>query len=873
MATKKKLLQAAAGTAAASGGAGGLNVEDVFSTYLYEGNGSAQVIENGIELGQSGSVQFENGGSDRLSVPSSSDFALGTNDFTIEMWIKGGPQTSPYARAFVIGPTYNANSIGMIFDDPDHDQKISFYAYNVSTSRLLISTSNLDDNKWRHVAITRSSGTFRLFVNGVLEATNSSFTSSDALSTAQGLTIGHGPTTISGESFAGYISNFHVINGTALYTSNFSVPAGKITTHANTVLLTAQDATTITDASTNNFTLTASGTTQAVSGGPAGEAGGEGGLVWIKDRLTTRDHMLNDTERGADKSLSTNRTGTAFLNYGAVTSFNSNGFSIGAESAVNASGTDLTSWTFRKAPKFFDVVEFTAGASGTDSIINHNLGCDVGFVITKAVSTGSQWYCFHRDFDLANGEFIQLNSTAGSSSYDSVSFTSTQVNLGQFWTVNNSGETIIAYLFAHNDGDGEFGPDGDADIIKCGSYTGTGSAGNFIDLGFEPQWLLVKATNSNQNWEVFDNMRGTPTGGNSAELFPNTSSAERSAFEIFNFTPTGFETVTTLDETNTSGYNYIYIAIRRGTKVPESATDVFDVETYTGNATANRKFTTGFAIDTNLILERDGGLGGMGSRLIDGMHMTSSTDVSYDSLTDWIDYDYNDGFELPQTYGQSNYNGESYVTYSWQRRPNFFDVVAYTGTGSARTVSHNLGVAPEMIWVKCRSSANTPWLVYHKDLDASNPSHYYLYLNSTAGASTFDDYWNQTEPTSSVFSTKDDYQNHNNNASHTYIAYLFASVDGVSKVGSFTAGSSDTFVDCGFSSSARFVLMKRSSGTGDWFVYDSERGYAAGFNDKRLKLNTTGAETTNNNIDPTAGGFTATGNTIDAGTYIFYAIA
>src|SRR6056300_1163451 len=90
MATKKKLLQAAAGTAAASGGAGALNVEDVFSTYLYEGNGSAQVIENGINLGQSygsGSISVPRGEDNNVTTSTNSDFAYGTGDFTWEAWI------------------------------------------------------------------------------------------------------------------------------------------------------------------------------------------------------------------------------------------------------------------------------------------------------------------------------------------------------------------------------------------------------------------------------------------------------------------------------------------------------------------------------------------------------------------------------------------------------------------------------------------------------------------------------------------------------------------------------------------------------------------------------------------------------------------
>jgi len=86
MATKKKLLQAAAGSA---GGAGGLGVEDVFSTFLYEGNGGSQVIENKINLGQSygsGSVKFD-GVDDYMSVPASTDFEFGTGNFTVEAWV------------------------------------------------------------------------------------------------------------------------------------------------------------------------------------------------------------------------------------------------------------------------------------------------------------------------------------------------------------------------------------------------------------------------------------------------------------------------------------------------------------------------------------------------------------------------------------------------------------------------------------------------------------------------------------------------------------------------------------------------------------------------------------------------------------------
>jgi hypothetical protein len=106
-----------------------------------------------------------------------------------------------------------------------------------------------------------------------------------------------------------------------------------------------------------------------------------------------------------------------------------------------------------------------------------------------------------------------------------------------------------------------------------------------------------------------------------------------------------------------------------------------------------------------------------------------------------------------------------------------------------------------------------------------------------------------------------------------YIAYLFATVAGVSKVGSFTISGSDITVDCGFSSGARFVLIKRSSGTDDWYVFDTVRGYVSGSGDAALKLNSTAAESSPNMIDPHASGFSLRAAAWYNGDYIFYAIA
>jgi hypothetical protein len=194
--------------------------------------------------------------------------------------------------------------------------------------------------------------------------------------------------------------------------------------------------------------------------------------------------------------------------------------------------------------------------------------------------------------------------------------------------------------------------------------------------------------------------------------------------------------------------------------------------------------------------------------------------------------------------------------------------VAYTGNGGASTFAHNLGVVPEMMWGKCRD-VGYPWITYQVDVGAT-----YNIPFTTQPAGVLNK-WNNTAPTDSVFSVNGAELNQN---TKTYVVYLFATLAGVSKVGSYTGTGADLNVDCGFSAGARFILIKRTDSTGDWYVYDSVRGIVAG-NDPYLLLNSTAAEVTNTDyIDPLSSGFTVTSSAPAAlnasgGNYIFLAIA
>ena len=200
-------------------------------------------------------------------------------------------------------------------------------------------------------------------------------------------------------------------------------------------------------------------------------------------------------------------------------------------------------------------------------------------------------------------------------------------------------------------------------------------------------------------------------------------------------------------------------------------------------------------------------------------------------------------------YSDINTSGKNYVSWNFKETAGMFDIVAYTGNDTTRTISHSLGVIPKMIWVKERANANS-WHVYNETL--GNTKH--LYLNTTHAAQTSSAMWNDTSPTSSVFTVSGETQV--NRDGGTIIAYLFGDKQGVSKVGSYIGnGNADgTFVYTGFKPA--FVLIKiTDNGSQDWFVLDNKRS-PSNLVDDSLAPNQTDAEYTSEaNLDFTAQGF------------------
>jgi hypothetical protein len=612
----------------------------------------------------------------------------------------------------------------------------------------------------------------------------------------------------------------------------------------------------------------------------------EGALTITKLRDNSSHWSVFDTERGNSKMLRAN-TDDVEENIvsarNAAFTFQSSGFQITTTSGEgfnsgNESGKHL-SYTFRRAPGFFDIVTYT-GTGSSVLTLSHNLGSVPGAIwIKRRDGAGSHWICYHTS--LGKTKYIELNRNqaaaddTGDYIWNDTAPTATHFTIGAGHdSVNANTNNYVAYLFANNDQ--QYGEEGNSSVIKCGSYTSNNGGALEVDLGFEPQFLLVKnSAGRNANWTILDVMRGmsvaTPEDHKVAVL--SGDYAEQDVDEVCSPVPTsrGFKMAARSGgyaEYNFSTDEIIYIAIRRSDgyvgKPLELGTSVFGLARGAGNPSFPC-FVTGFPVD--FLLQREFASAAAwttGARLTGAEYMfANTTDAGADTNYDWGS---NTGAVLDRN---SDWQG-----WLWKRHAGF-DVVAYEGNGTSGTArNHSLNKTPEMIWCKDRNNAYTNWMVYHKGLNGgTDPEDRFIYLNQSDAELNNSSRWG-TLPTSSVFYTGSDSSTNGNG--QPYIAMLFASVDGISKVGSYTGNgnaSSGVTITTGFQ--PRFYIIKRADGTGPWYVVDSLRGMSNSGDEKILKLNSSDAQVSDNIGDTSSTGFTITSthDTLNGNgdKYIYYA--
>jgi len=641
----------------------------------------------------------------------------------------------------------------------------------------------------------------------------------------------------------------------------------------------------------STYLYTGNGSTQTITNGI--DLSTKGGLTWTKSRTTVDGHGLVDTARGGTNLLQSQSPGSdAAL---AATTFLTTGYDLGnAQGRLNGSGTNYVSWTFRKQPKFFDVVTYTG--TGSNTTVAHSLGSVPGSIIVKRTDTTADWAVYHRS--LANTQYLVLNTTAaaatGATWWNSTTPTSAVFSLGTDASVNASGGTYIAYVFAHDAGG--FGLTGTDNVISCGSFTTDGSGSCNVNLGYEPQWMISKSSTVAVPWEMGDRMRGwtSDNGSNTNALYANYSYAEGAADSYLKLTSTGFSSTNQLQVSAT----YIYIAIRRGPmKVPTLGTSVFGLSARSGTG-ANATVTGGQIADAVIVKNRGSAVASLFSsrstgELGTGYLVTSSTAaeaIAGVTILQANPWDVMDGVKVGTTSTITNASANTFINYLFRRAPSFFDEVCYTGTGVAsQTFSHNLGVVPELVLIKRRSAGSGQDMNWPVAVKGSGANAYFSVpgaggaLNLTGAFGLVDPWVNNfgtglainsstVEPRYVTWGSPGGFE-----SGQTYVAYLFATCAGVSKVGSYTGTGATQTIDCGFGASgSRFVLIKRTDSTGDWYVWDSARGMISG-TDPSLLLNSTAAEVNANSVYAISTGFqivsTAADINASAGTYIFLSVA
>jgi hypothetical protein len=328
----------------------------------------------------------------------------------------------------------------------------------------------------------------------------------------------------------------------------------------------------------------------------------------------------------------------------------------------------------------------------------------------------------------------------------------------------------------------------------------------------------------------------------------------------------------------------------------------FNTVTYAGNSTDGRTLTgVGFKPDWVWIKIRSSTGGSALQDVVRGANKLLSSNSTNSESTDYslgyLSSFTSDGFVLEQgsdptdPFFINNVTGQTYVAWNWlganttvsntsgtisstvsANTTSGFSVVSYTGTGANATVGHGLGVAPRMIILKSRTDSDADWRVYHASVGNTG----YLELNTTGATTTSSTTWQNTTPTSSVFSIGTSGTVNLNTGN--FIAYCFAEVKGYSKFGSYTGNGSTngTFIYTGFKPA--FIMLKSSSsGAVGWITHDNKR---IGFNPNNyyVEPNNSNAESADTDkILLLSNGFklisTSASWNSSGGTYIYMAFA
>ena len=570
------------------------------------------------------SLRFNNDDSAYLSKPFAS--AGNRRTFTFSCWVKA-PKIANTQQIIFSASTGSTPYTSIDF----RDNNLRILEWNGSSVVFQVKTDAIlrDPSAWYHVVIavdtTQSTAADRvkIYINGTQQTSfaTASYPSQNHqlyMNSSALHYVGDNAATSYAASLEGYLAEVNFIDGQALAASDFGEyddnnnwnpkDTSGLTLGTNGFKLSFSDnssnvalgydqsvdtPTLNPDGGMDVVTYTGNGSAQTISG-----LGFQPDFVWIKNSSTTDNHVLFDVARGATKYLSSNATTTETTQSTTLTSFNSDGFSVGSNDKVNQNGSSLVAWAWKAGGAAslnengsidsqvsastdygFSIVTYTG--TGANNTVGHGLSSAPKWILVKRRNSSESWGVYH--VGIGNGHRLLLDDNsvkASTTTWNNTTPTSSVFSVGVATLSNGNNDTYVAYCWSEVSG-----------FSKFGSYTGTGvSSGNVITVGFKPRYVLIKNTSRASAWRIYDTVRG-----NDKVLQANTNIAEFATGDVLNFTDTSFEpTGTTNEDTNKSGDTYIYAAFadRPGNNFDVNnlvatthadGAEGFDAVTYTGN--------------------------------------------------------------------------------------------------------------------------------------------------------------------------------------------------------------------------------------------------------------------------------------------------
>ena len=292
--------------------------------------------------------------------------------------------------------------------------------------------------------------------------------------------------------------------------------------------------------------------------------------VWCKSTSQSDNHAIFDSVRGGQKQLRSNTADDEFTRTNAISSFDSDGFTMGSQPEMNSNSVTYVAWNWKAGGSAssngngsitssvsanttagLSIVAYT-GNGTAGATVGHGLGVAPEAIILKSRSTnGAQWTVYHQGMGNTKGMQLDTTAAAGTSTlyWNDTTPSSTVFTLGAGGDPNGSGGSIIAYCFAGKQG-----------YSKYGSYTGNGNSdGTFVYTGFRPAWILYKNTSTADSWFLHDNKRQGFNDDNEL-MFADITQGESTVNRI-RILSNGFKALDSDKGVNKSGDTYIYWAI------------------------------------------------------------------------------------------------------------------------------------------------------------------------------------------------------------------------------------------------------------------------------------------------------------------------